>query len=88
MENASSVALITGGGRGLGRAFALALAEHGVKVAVTARTEAEIQATADEISRAGGRAVAISGDVTDRKDVERAVAETEAALGPIDLLVA
>jgi NAD(P)-dependent dehydrogenase (short-subunit alcohol dehydrogenase family) len=87
MKIDSSVALITGGGRGLGRAFALALAEHGVKVAVTARTETEIKATADKITRAGGRAVAIAGDVTDRQAVEHAVAVAEAELGPIDLLV-
>jgi NAD(P)-dependent dehydrogenase (short-subunit alcohol dehydrogenase family) len=83
----SNVALITGGGRGLGQAFALALATHGFKVAVTARTEADIRATADQIARAGGRAIAIPGDVTSQQAVERTVAITEAELGPIDLLV-
>jgi NAD(P)-dependent dehydrogenase (short-subunit alcohol dehydrogenase family) len=83
----SSVALITGGGRGLGRAFAIALAQHGVKVAITGRTEAEIQATAQAITESGGRAIAIAGDVTDRPTVEHTVARTEAELGPIDLLI-
>src|SRR5207237_952925 len=79
--------LVTGGGRGLGRAYALALAEHGVKVAVMARTAAEVRATAQEITQRGGRAIAIPGDVTDRHAVERIVAITESELGPIDLLV-
>jgi NAD(P)-dependent dehydrogenase (short-subunit alcohol dehydrogenase family) len=83
----SSVALVTGAGRGLGRAFAIALAEQGVKVAVTARTKAEINATAEAIIHAGGHALAIPGDVTDRQAVERILATTEADLGPIDLLV-
>jgi NAD(P)-dependent dehydrogenase (short-subunit alcohol dehydrogenase family) len=63
----SSVALITGGGRGLGRAFAFALAEHRVSVAITGRTEAEIRIAAQEIVQAGGRAIAIPGDVTNRQ---------------------
>jgi NAD(P)-dependent dehydrogenase (short-subunit alcohol dehydrogenase family) len=83
----SSVALITGGGRGLGRAFAIALAQHGVKVAVTGRTEAEIQATAQAITESGGQAIAITGDVTDRPTVEHTVARTETELGAIDLLI-
>lgn len=87
MPITSNVALITGGGRGLGQAFALALAAHGFQVAVTARTEAEIRATADQITRAGGHAIAIPGDVTSQAAVEHTVARTEAELGPIDLLV-
>jgi NAD(P)-dependent dehydrogenase (short-subunit alcohol dehydrogenase family) len=83
----SSVALITGGGRGLGRAFAIALAQHGVKVAITGRTEAEIQATAHAITESDGRAIAIAGDVTDRQTAEQTVARAEAELGPIDLLI-
>lgn len=87
MPITSNVALITGGGRGLGQAFALALAAHGFQVAVTARTEAEIRATADQITRAGGHAIAIPGDVTSQAAVQHTVARTEAELGPIDLLV-
>jgi NAD(P)-dependent dehydrogenase (short-subunit alcohol dehydrogenase family) len=77
------VALVTGGGRGIGRNVALELAGAGMKVAVSARSVEEIQKTAEEI---GG--VAIQCDVSDRAQVERMVAETEAELGPIDLLVA
>jgi NAD(P)-dependent dehydrogenase (short-subunit alcohol dehydrogenase family) len=87
MSNEPGIALITGAGRGLGRAFAIALAERGFKVALTARTAAEITATADAIVSSGGSAIAVSGDVTDRQAVEQAVAATEAALGPIDLLI-
>jgi 3-oxoacyl-[acyl-carrier protein] reductase len=77
------VALVTGGGRGIGRNVAVELAGAGMKVAVSARSVEEIQKTAEEI---GG--VAIQCDVSDRAQVERMVAETEEGLGPIDLLVA
>jgi NAD(P)-dependent dehydrogenase (short-subunit alcohol dehydrogenase family) len=87
MSTEHGIALITGAGRGLGRAFAIALAENGFKVAVTARTEAEINATAEAIVRNGGSAIAVPGDVTDRQAVERVVATTEAELGPIDVLI-
>lgn len=53
------VALVTGGGRGLARTYALALAEAGAAVAVTARPEVEIQAVAQEIEQQGGRALAV-----------------------------
>jgi 3-oxoacyl-[acyl-carrier protein] reductase len=77
------VALVTGGGRGIGRNVALELAGAGMKVAVSARSTDEIEAVAAEI---GG--IAIQCDVSDRAQVERMVAETEEKLGPIDLLVA
>jgi NAD(P)-dependent dehydrogenase (short-subunit alcohol dehydrogenase family) len=79
----SQVALVTGGGRGIGRNVALELAGAGMKVAVSARSKDEIEAAADEI---GG--IAIQCDVSDRGQVEAMVAETEGKLGPIDLLVA
>jgi NAD(P)-dependent dehydrogenase (short-subunit alcohol dehydrogenase family) len=86
-RNLAQVALVTGAGRGLGRAFAEALAQQGVKVALTARTEAEIQAAAQAITQSGGYAIALAGDVTDRQAVEDTVVRAEAELGPIDLLV-
>ena len=77
------VALVTGGGRGIGRNVAIELAGAGMKVAVSARSKDEIEETAAEV---GG--MAIQCDVSDRAQVERMVAETEEKLGPIDLLVA
>ncbi len=79
----SGVALVTGGGRGIGRAVALELASAGMAVAVSARTRAQVEATARE---AGG--LAIEADVSRRDDVERMVAEVERELGPVELLVA
>jgi NAD(P)-dependent dehydrogenase (short-subunit alcohol dehydrogenase family) len=80
------VAVVTGGGRGLGRAFALALAKDHA-VAVVARSAAELDETVALVRRAGGRAQAFVADVTDREAVDHAFAEIERALGPIDLLV-
>jgi 3-oxoacyl-[acyl-carrier protein] reductase len=77
------VALVTGGGRGIGRNVALELASAGMKVAVSARSAGEIEETAAEV---GG--LAVQGDVSERASVERMVAETEEKLGPLDLLVA
>ena len=81
------VAVVTGGGRGLGRAFAQALAAAGYAVAVLARTEAELAETVALIERSGGRASAFPADVVDGKAVDRAFTEVERTLGPVDLLV-
>lgn len=87
MDLDGQVALVTGGGRGLGRAYALALAEAGAAVAVTARTASEIQAVTQEITQRGGRALAIPADVTDSKAVQQIVTTVEQTLGPVDLLI-
>jgi NAD(P)-dependent dehydrogenase (short-subunit alcohol dehydrogenase family) len=84
---ATRVALVTGGGRGLGRAIAGALATEGLAVAVGARSRDQIDAAAAEL-RASGRAVlAVPLDVTDAASVTAAVAAVTAQLGPIDVLV-
>jgi len=77
------VALVTGGGRGIGADVARELARAGMRVAVSARSRDQVDAVAREV---GGLAVA--GDVSKRGDVETMVAQTEQELGPIDLLVA
>src|SRR3954468_2755892 len=82
-ELQGQIALVTGGGRGIGRNVAIELASAGMRVAVSARSEGEIEETASEI---GG--IAIECDVSDRPQVERMVERTEREAGPIDLLVA
>lgn len=81
-------ALITGGGRGIGRAIALKFAGEGADVAVVARTSSEIDAVADEIREKGRRALAIPCDVGDSKEVDEAVQRAGRELGGVDILVA
>ena len=81
------VGLVTGGGRGIGREIALALAREGATVALAARTANEIEAVAAEIAVAGGRAEAVPLDLLDMEAVERAFGHITETLGPIDLLM-
>ena len=81
------VALVTGGGRGIGRAIALALARAGIDVAVAARTVPELEAVAAEIAALGRRTFFFPLDVSDRPALAAAPRQVEDALGPIDVLV-
>jgi 3-oxoacyl-[acyl-carrier protein] reductase len=86
-ELAGQVAIVTGAGSGFGQAIAEGLAAAGASVAVTGRRQAQIDETVARIEAAGGRALAIAGDVSVREDVERTKRETEAAFGPVTTVV-
>ena len=82
------VALITGGGRGIGRAIALAYAAEGARLALAARTESELRETAEAIAaRYGTEVHTLIADVTNRHQVDNAVASTLERFGAIDVLV-
>jgi 3-oxoacyl-[acyl-carrier protein] reductase len=79
--------LVTGAGKGIGRAVAIALAQEGVHVALLARTETQLREVAAEIEALGVKAVVLAADIADRAAVEAAVAQATEALGTIDILI-
>jgi 2-hydroxycyclohexanecarboxyl-CoA dehydrogenase len=81
------VAIITGGGGGIGGATARRFAREGALVAVFDRNLAAAEKVAADIQQAGGRALALACDITVRAQIDAAVAQVSAALGPIDILV-
>ena len=84
---AGHVAVVTGGGRGIGRSIAQELAAAGVAVVVTARSEDELNETVRGIRQGGHRALAFAADVTDSRAVSQLIEAVERNLGPVDLLV-
>jgi NAD(P)-dependent dehydrogenase (short-subunit alcohol dehydrogenase family) len=82
-----SVALVTGGGRGIGQVVATALAHAGARIALIARSPDELATTTQLIEAAGGTAAALVADVTDAAGLADAVADLRRQLGPIDILV-
>ena len=81
------VAIVTGAGRGIGRATALAFARHGIAVALASRRPADLMAVEAQIEQMGGRSLALPTDVSATAEVKKLVEETERTLGDIDLLV-
>ena len=85
--SADRVAIVTGGGQGIGRAIAVTLARTGIDVAVLSRSRAPLDRVAAEITATGRRGLAVACDVTSGADVDAAFARVRDTLGPIDILV-
>lgn len=87
MQLADKVAVVTGASRGVGAAIAEALGRHGATVVLVARTQEGLARTAERVTAAGGRALALPADVTSRTQLEALVPRITADVGPIDILV-
>jgi NAD(P)-dependent dehydrogenase (short-subunit alcohol dehydrogenase family) len=87
MKLKDKVAVITGGGRGIGRAIAERFAQEGAAVFLASRTEEELKAAAEAIGKAGGRAGFLAADISQESEVEKVVASARKEFGQIDILV-
>ena len=87
MKLKDRIAIITGAGRGIGRATALAFAREGGDIVLAARTESEIKSVASEIEKLGRRALPIKTDVQKKNEVENLVSDTINKFGKVDILV-
>jgi len=87
MRLKDEVAIVTGGGRGIGKAISMAFASEGAIVVIAARTLSRLDEAVEKIKSGGGRVKAIQTDVSDEKQVQRLVAETLNDYGKVDILV-
>ncbi|MFQ6015903.1 MAG: SDR family NAD(P)-dependent oxidoreductase [Anaerolineae bacterium] len=87
MQLEGKVAVITGGGRGIGRSIALAFARQGARVVVAARTRSQLESVCQEVAGFGGKGMAVPCDVTNRTEIEQLVDRTHQEWGAIDILV-
>lgn len=83
----NKTALITGAGRGIGRAAAIALAKEGVNIGLIGRTEANVEKVAEEVKALGVKASFAAADVKNQKEVEQAVSSIKEELGEVDILI-
>ncbi len=81
------IAIVTGAGRGIGRAVASNLAECGCRVILTARTSAQLEQVQQEISTSGGEAITIAADLTCDDEIQRLVEESQQRMGAPDILI-
>src|SRR6185436_16633486 len=84
---AGKVALVTGGGRGIGKAIARRFAEAGARVVIASRKLENLEATAKELAGLPGAVIPMACHIGRREDIERVVKDTESRIGPIDILV-
>ena len=87
MDVTDQIAIVTGGGRGIGRAIAHVLASNGADVVVGDINEGDAQAVCGKINEHGGRSIAVSVDVTDSESTENLATQTLGEFGRIDILV-
>jgi 3-oxoacyl-[acyl-carrier protein] reductase len=83
----NKVALVTGAGRGIGKAIAIALAQAGCHVILTARTKTQLESVQSEIQANGGQALSIPSDLTRDEEIDRLFSEAQRTYGVVDLLI-